>query len=171
MKRTPRHQPAPELDVITTEGQRWRLSDQRPRSLTMVVFYRGLHCPASESYLRRLDVKREEFARRGVEVIAISCDNRERAQRARHEWGLIGLKVGYGLKAASALDWGLHIIRGIGDSALPEFAEPGIFLVDREGVLRWGTTGRRSTETGVPPQRSRQAGFGSRYQAAEQPLQ
>lgn len=38
-------QPVPALEVPTVGGGTWRLADQHPESFTMVVFYRGLHCP------------------------------------------------------------------------------------------------------------------------------
>ena len=38
-------QPVPALEVPTVGGTGWRLADQKPETFTLVVFYRGLHCP------------------------------------------------------------------------------------------------------------------------------
>ncbi len=43
-------QPVPELDAATVDGERFRLSESRPSAFTMIVFYRGLHCPICKPY-------------------------------------------------------------------------------------------------------------------------
>ena len=135
----PRH-PVPELSVETVGGGRWTLSEQRPQRFTLVVFYRGLHCPLCKGYLRDLDRRLDEFAQRGVEVIAISSDSEERAGRSYDDWGLKNLRVGHGLDLDTARQWGLYVSAGIGTSSVgveePErFSEPGLFLVRPDGTL------------------------------------
>ncbi len=44
-------QPVPSLDVPTVGGGTWSLSGQTPEKFTMIVFYRGLHCPICSLYL------------------------------------------------------------------------------------------------------------------------
>ena len=39
-------QPAPKLDVELVGGENWSLSAQNPQNFTMIVVYRGFHCPA-----------------------------------------------------------------------------------------------------------------------------
>ena len=48
-------QPVPALEVPTVDGDVWRLADQRPGNFTMVVFYRGYHCPICSKYLGELE--------------------------------------------------------------------------------------------------------------------
>ena len=38
-------QPVPELSVRTVGGSTWNMSEQSPENFTLVVFFRGLHCP------------------------------------------------------------------------------------------------------------------------------
>jgi peroxiredoxin len=38
-------QKVPALSVPLVGGGTWSLADQSPENFTMVVFYRGLHCP------------------------------------------------------------------------------------------------------------------------------
>jgi peroxiredoxin len=128
-------QPVPDLQVETLDAGSWRLADQTPRHFTMLVFYRGLHCPICKSYLRDLNGKIPEFTARGVEAIAISCDDRERAERTKREWGLDRLRIGYGLTIPKAREWGLFISRGIKEGEPAEFSEPGLFLVKPDGTL------------------------------------
>ena len=63
-------QAAPELVVETVGGGTWRLSEQAPERFTLIVFYRGVHCPFCRTQLQDLNAKREDFRARDVEVIA-----------------------------------------------------------------------------------------------------
>jgi hypothetical protein len=42
--------PVPALDFDTVGGDRWSLAAQKPQNFTMIVFYRGLHCPVCRRY-------------------------------------------------------------------------------------------------------------------------
>lgn len=127
--------PVPALEVALTDGSTWKLADQRPEHFTMIVFYRGLHCPVCKIYIRELEGKLNEFAARGVDVIAISSDTHERAQQSRSEWGLTNLPIGYGFPIARARDWGLFVSHAIKDTESDEFFEPGLFLIKPDHTL------------------------------------
>lgn len=45
----------PALDLPLLRDGRFDLAARRPRFLTMLVFYRGLHCPICKSYIRDLN--------------------------------------------------------------------------------------------------------------------
>jgi peroxiredoxin len=140
---------APPLDIDLIDGGRWRLAEAKPAAFTMIVVYRGLHCPVCKTYLGDLESRLPEFAKRGVEVVALSTDSRERAERARAEWGLNELRLGYGLPIATARDWDLYISTAIRDGEPPQFAEPGLFLVKPDGSLFYAA--RTSAPWGRPP--------------------
>lgn len=72
---------APVLEANTLDGSPWKLAEQTPENYTLVVFYRGLHCPVCEQYITDLDQKLEAFKQLGVDVIAISGDTREQAKK------------------------------------------------------------------------------------------
>ena len=70
----------------------------------------------------------------------MSSDTSERAQRAKQEWNLANLRVGYGLDLAVARRWGLYIStsRGMTSTGVEEpalFSEPGLFLVRPDHTL------------------------------------
>lgn len=142
-------QPAPALEIKTLGGGTWCLQDSKPASFSLIVAYRGLHCPVCKTYLADLEAKLPEFAKRGVEVIALSADSRERAEKAKAEWGLASLRLGYELPLATARDWGLFVSRAIRDGEPPEFSEPGLFLVKPDGTLFFAAIG--SAPWGRPP--------------------
>ena len=54
-------QRVPDLKVDTLQGFIWELSSQKPDRFTMIVFYRGFHCPVCSTYLRELDKLHDEF--------------------------------------------------------------------------------------------------------------
>ena len=125
----------PALEVETLGGGAWKLADGKPENFTMVVFYRGLHCPICKGYLRDLDRKLGEFGELGVDVIAISGDDKARAEKTKAEWGIENLTIGYGQGADNMRAWGLYISKGIKDPEPPQFAEPGLFIVRPNGEL------------------------------------
>ncbi len=137
-------QPVPALDVATVGGGRWSLGAQNPENFTMVVVYRGLHCPICANYLRDLNRKLGDFNDKGVEVIVLSSDTEDRATTAKADWGLDSLTIGYGLGLDTARRWGLYIStsNGVTSAGVEEpalFVEPGLFLVRPDGTLYFGT--------------------------------
>jgi len=142
-------QPAPELDVRLLDGGTWRLRAAKPTTFAMIVVYRGLHCPVCKTYLGELEAKLPEFAKRGVDVIAVSTDGVDRAERAKAEWGLNNLRLGCELSIACAREWDLYISRAIREGEPAEFSEPGLFLVKPDGTLFFASRG--SAPWGRPP--------------------
>lgn len=137
-------QNVPALEVPLVESGTYALAAERPERFSLVVVYRGLHCPICKGYLSDLQSRLDEFAKRGVGVVALSSDTRERAERARTEWKLDRLRIGYGLDFATARRWGLYLSRTRGTTSLgieepAVFVEPGLFLVRPDGTLYFGT--------------------------------
>lgn len=128
-------QPTPALDLPLTAGGRFNLQEQSPQAFTMLVFYRGLHCPACKAYLQELSETLSQFTDIGVSPVAISADGAERAKQSYSEWGLGDLPVAYDLSIDAARAWGLFVSEAIKDGEPPVFSEPGIFLVRPDGTL------------------------------------
>ena len=136
---TPR-QAVPALKVPTLAHGEFDLRNEKPAHFTMVVFYRGLHCPICAKYLLELGRMLPDFAQRGVNVIAVSSDTRERAQAMADKLNAPNLRLGHGLALPNARDWGLYIStsRGVTSIGIEEpalFSEPGLFLVRPDGTL------------------------------------
>jgi peroxiredoxin len=132
--------PVPPLRVGTVGGPCWRLCDQKPKHFTVVVFYRGLHCAGCRAQLKELESKFDAFHARGVSVLAVSADTRERAERTAVDWGIDKLTLCWGLTMDQARAWGLYISegRGAGSGGVDEpefFVEPAIFLVAPDSTL------------------------------------
>ena len=125
----------PDLKLPLISGVDWHLSAQSPDFMTMIVFYRGLHCPACKAYLEKLQTLAGDFAGRGVGFVAISTDSEERAKQAYEEWDMADVPIGYGFDLEAASDWGLLVSEAIKEDEPDHFVEPGLFLVRPDGTL------------------------------------
>jgi peroxiredoxin len=130
----------PALAVPTLAHGEFNLGAEKPAQFTLLVFYRGLHCPICAKYLLELGRLLPEFDKRGVNVIALSSDTRERAQAMAEKLNAPNLRLGHSLALADARAWGPYISTsrgatsiGIEEPAL--FSEPGVFLVKPDGTL------------------------------------
>ncbi|WP_299524729.1 peroxiredoxin-like family protein [Winogradskyella sp.] len=147
-KITPKTQ-APDLQINLLGGENWTLKDQNPENFTMLVFYRGLHCPLCEKYLKTLNGLIDDYAEKGVDIIAISMDVEARARKARMKWELSeSLKIGYGLDLETANNWGLYLSKAIKDFEPEVFNEPGLFLIQPDNSIYFVTL--NSTPWGRP---------------------
>jgi peroxiredoxin len=129
----PRQQ-APDLRVPTLSHGIFDLAAERPERMTLVCFYRGLHCPICANYLKELERLTPAFQERGVATIAISSDDEQRARAMSEKVGASHLRFGHGLSLAVARQWGLYVSASRGKTSIgieepPLFSEPGVFLI------------------------------------------
>lgn len=134
-------QAAPELALKTLQGD-WSLADQNAKNFTMIVFYRGFHCPLCLKYLTELENVLQDFMGAGVNVIAVSSDDQDRAKKTAQKSDLENVTLGYGLSVEQAQAWGLHRSAGKGKTSIgveepAEFSEPGLFLIKPDNTLYW----------------------------------
>ncbi len=126
----------PALNLPLTTGAQYDLSEQTPDNFTLIVFYRGSHCPICRGQLKDLAAKLNEFAERGIEAVAVSMDTKERAMTVDQKWDTGDVPLAYGLDEDTAREWGLYISQGREGSDEPEtFSEPAMFLVRPDGTL------------------------------------
>ncbi len=136
-------QAVPALQVPTLDHGSFTLSEDAAPNFTLVVFYRGLHCPICLKYLLELGRLQPEFDKRGVKVVAISSDGRDRAQAMADKVRVPALRMAYDLSLATARAWGLYISTSRGTTSIgieepPLFSEPGVFIVRPDGTLYYG---------------------------------
>ena len=131
--------PTPPLEAPLAGGGRFHLRAERPKLMTLIAFYRGLHCMQCRDYIIDLDAMLPELEARGVSTLAISGDARERAERTHADWGLRRLRIAYDLTPDEARSWGLFLTHGRPRAeGMPEprwYSEPGLFLVEPDGNL------------------------------------
>ncbi|MXP09476.1 peroxiredoxin-like family protein [Pseudoblastomonas halimionae] len=130
------NRPVPSLDLPLTIDARFNLADQSPDNFTMLVFYRGKHCPICKNYLETIADKLDAITKRGINPFAISMDREDRAKVVDEEWDTGDLPLCYGLSEEKAREWGLYISEKREGSDEPDvFSEPGLFLVRPDGTL------------------------------------
>ncbi len=122
-------QPVPALRLRLLDGGIFDLSERTPQRFSMVVFYRGLHCPVCTTYLRELERLHGEFVSRGIETLMASSDTAERAAAAQEKWRLPSLTMAHSLLIPVARQWGLYVSTSRGRSTSgveepPVFSEP-----------------------------------------------
>ena len=131
-------QPVPALDLPLTIEARFELEKQKPENFTMLVFYRGKHCPICRKYLTELGGKLDKFTDKGINVFAISMDSPERAAVSHEEWDTHDLPLAHSLSEDKAREFGLYISEKREGSEEPDvFSEPGLFVVKPDGTLRF----------------------------------
>jgi peroxiredoxin len=136
-------QATPALSVPTLHHATFNLATDAAENFTLAVFYRGLHCPICAKYLLELARLVPEFEKRGVKVITISSDTKERTEQMAEKLNAPELRMGYGLKLDVARQWGLYIStsRGLTSINIEEpalFSEPGVFIVRPDTTLYYG---------------------------------
>lgn len=125
----------PALLVNTVNGMKWDLRDQQPKNFTLLVFYRGLHCPVCKSYLEELNTKIEELSHNGVNVICISANKNSVAEETVVKWEIDKLVIGHSFSIEAARKWDLYISKGISNKEPEYFFEPAVFLVKPDNTL------------------------------------
>jgi peroxiredoxin len=133
-------QRVPDLVVPIVGGSTWSLAEQTPQQFTLIVVYRGLHCPICSHYLADLNRKTEAFNELGVGVLVLSSDDEARASQTKHDWQLVSLPVGYNLSIETARNWGIYNSSSNGKTSAgvvepDRFPEPGLFLVRPDNTL------------------------------------
>ena len=125
----------PSLEVSLINDTNWKLSEQKPENFTLIIFYRGLHCPVCKAQLEDLASQLDKFTERGINVIAISGDTEKRAKISGEDWDIPSLPIGYNLSMEKAREYGLFISKAISDKEPDYFTEPGLFLIKPDGTL------------------------------------
>ena len=106
------NQKAPELILPTLRHGEFDLIKQVPRHFTMLVFFRGLHCPICVTYLTKLVELLSEFENLGVDTIAISSDNVDRATAMSEKLGLNSLRHAYNSENTNCTQVGAVYFKG-----------------------------------------------------------
>ncbi|MDB2438233.1 AhpC/TSA family protein [Hellea sp.] len=126
----------PNLIVPTVGGKTFSISEARPKNFQIVVFYRGLHCPKCKTQLQEIEENFDALKAQGLDVIAISMDNKARAEKTQKDWEIKHLPIGYDLSLETARMYGLFISDQRPDSKEPKiFSEPGLFVIKPDGTL------------------------------------
>lgn len=125
----------PEFELARTGGGDVKIGGTR-ENYSLVIVYRGKHCPRCKSYLNILNGMRADWEDLGVELAVISADSKEKAEADVQEFGW-EFDVGYGLTQSQMEELCLYITSPISAAeADGNFAEPGVYLVKPSGQVQ-----------------------------------
>jgi len=107
-----------------------------PEKFTIIIAYRGLHCPKCKEQLKNIDPMIPDLKSKGYNLVAVSMDGEDRAKKAVEEWGLKNISVAYDMGLLKAKEWGLFVSdKREGSEEPARFSEPGLFVVKPDGSL------------------------------------
>jgi peroxiredoxin len=145
-------QRAPDVGAKDIQGKDVRLGDLLARGPVLVAFYRGGWCPYCNHEIRELTKAFGEFERRGVTPVAVSVDRPDKASVTSASYRVpfpvlsdpeLSFVEGFHVaKKVEAADYEKY--KGFGvdleeysGKAHHTITVPSLFLVDRDGVVRW----------------------------------
>jgi len=128
-------QKVPSLTVPLVGGGEFTLNAKVPKNFTIVIFYRGLHCPICKGQVTDFRSKLHDLEALGIDVVALSMNTKEPAEQTARDWDVSGLKLGYGLSREQAKAWGLYLSSSIREGEPDVFCEPGMAIVRPDGTL------------------------------------
>lgn len=127
--------PFPQLSVKTLGGGTTIVGENTDR-WTMLVVYRGKHCPRCKKYLNKLNDMRQAWQNAGIDIICLSADPRKKAQADLDEFGW-GFDLGYGLEVADMRRLGLYVSTPLSEAETDRpFAEPGTYCISPQGRVQ-----------------------------------
>lgn len=102
---------------------------------TLVVVYRGKHCPRCKKYLNTLDAMSSDWADAGFDVVVVSADTEEKAKTDQAEFGW-GFDLAYDLSEGQMETLGLYVTEPLSPAESDRrFAEPGTYVIRPNGSL------------------------------------
>lgn len=124
----------PPLSVPMLGGGEMTVGGEK-ENWTLLVVYRGKHCPRCKKYLNILNAMRGQWAEAGFDVAVVSADPLEKAQadQAEFSWGF---DLGYDLNEEQMSALGVYVTEPLSPQETDRrFAEPGTFVIRPDGSI------------------------------------
>lgn len=142
----------PAVDATDIDGGRVALGDLIANGPILLVFYRGGWCPYCNFEVHELTKAYPEYRKRRVTPVAVSVDKPDEASKTEATYVIpfpvlsdSDLAVHQAFRVVHRADeaevaklkgYGMDIERSSGKEH-HAFAVPALFLIDRQGVVRW----------------------------------
>lgn len=102
---------------------------------TLLVVYRGKHCPRCKKYLNILNDMRQQWGEAGFDIAVVSADPEAKAAADQQAFGW-AFDIGYDLSEAQMEALGLYVTEPLSDAETDRrFAEPGTYVIRPDGSL------------------------------------
>ena len=107
---------------------------QQKERWTLLVVYRGRHCPRCKRYLNKLNASLQSWTDI-MDVVVVSADTREKAAADKEEFGWT-FDLCYGMTENQMRSLGLYVSEPLSEAETTGlFAEPGTFAIRPDGSL------------------------------------
>ena len=100
--------PFPVTTVSRLGGGTLTLGKPETADWQLIFVYRGLHCPICRGYMEDLELRLSEFAEIGIEVVIVSADPVEKAEKLRADHAPT-VPIGFDLSIAQMKMLGLYV--------------------------------------------------------------
>ncbi|MEM7753990.1 MAG: redoxin domain-containing protein, partial [Pseudomonadota bacterium] len=102
---------------------------------SLLVVYRGKHCPKCKTYLNILNGMLDQWTDAGFDVAVTSADPEERASADQAEFGW-HFPLAYGLTEDQMATLGLFVSEPLSETENDRrFAEPGVYVLRPDGSM------------------------------------
>lgn len=103
---------------------------------TLLVVYRGKHCPRCKNYLNTLQSMRASWEKAGFDIVVVSADSHDKVKADIEEFGW-QFPVAYDLSEQQMRQLGLYISDPISPKETDRrFAEPSIYCIRPDGTFQ-----------------------------------
>jgi peroxiredoxin len=143
----------PRLVFRTPQGKPFHVRRDTGRAPLLLVYYRGGWCPYCNRHLADLQSVETEFARLGIQILAISPDRPEELRQTRGKHGMayrllsdssmvgarrlgLAFRVDDGTFKRYRKDYGIDLEKSSGERH-HQLPVPAAILVDRRGIVRF----------------------------------
>ena len=125
--------PVPEMTFAKVGGGNVTVGGLRDR-WSLLVVYRGKHCPRCKKYLNKFNAMLAEWDAI-MDVVVVSADTEDKVNADVAEFGW-SFDLGYGLTGAQMHALGLYVSDPLFEAeTTTRFAEPGTFAIRPNGEL------------------------------------
>jgi peroxiredoxin len=142
----------PDVDALDLDGKHVRLADLVAKGPLLLVFYRGGWCPFCNYEIHEMTGAYPEYQKRGVLPVAVSVDVPEEGAKTNATY-----TIPFPVLSDSRLAFinAFHVANHVDDATLAKMksfgvdlekssgqthhtiAIPALFLIDKQGVIRW----------------------------------
>ncbi|KMK67524.1 peroxiredoxin-like family protein [Puniceibacterium sp. IMCC21224] len=125
----------PQISWDTVGGGAVSIGGTRDR-WTLLVVYRGKHCPRCKRYLNTLEQMKDAWNEAGLDIIAVSADPLDKARADVAEFGWT-MDVAVDLSESQMRALGLYISDPLSTAETDRrFAEPGVYCIRPDGTAQ-----------------------------------
>lgn len=125
----------PAMNWTTAQGGTVSIGGVRDR-WTLLVVYRGKHCPRCKKYLNQLQQMQDDWIKAGFDIVVVSGDPVDKAQADVAEFGWT-MPVGVDLSVEQMRALGLYVSDPLSAAETDRrFAEPGTYVIRPDGTAQ-----------------------------------